>query len=86
MGDLFVLPEWRNLFTDKANKKGARATLGDYATYWADPEHGHSCHYLLLNRDMGELSCAHRQIVGDGWLLYESNRPYVKTNMSGLTG
>lgn len=86
MGDLFVLPEWRNLFIEKANKKGERATLGDYATYWADPQVGHSCHYLLLQRDMGELSCAHRKIVGDGWFLYESNLPYVKVNMSGLTG
>lgn len=85
MGDLFVLPEWRNLFIEQANSKGERATLSDYATYWADPEHGYACHYLLLNRDMGELSCAHRKIVGDGWFLYESNRPYVKTILSGLS-
>lgn len=84
MGDLFVLPEWRNLFIEQANKKGERATLADYATYWVDPEHGNFCHYLLLKRDMGELSCAHRQVVGDGWFLYESNRPYVKTILSEL--
>lgn len=84
MGDLFVLPEWRNLFIDKANKKGERAALGDYIAYWNDPERGDSCHYLLMPRDIGELSCAHRQIVGDGWFLYESNRPYVKVKMLGL--
>lgn len=81
MGDLFIVPMWRNLFPEKGAAKGDQATLGDYAHYWADPERGHSCHYLLTQRDMGELSCAHRQVVGDGWYLYESSKPYVKVKM-----
>ena len=81
MGDLFVKPSWRNLYKDH----GEDATLGDYATYWADPKIGQSCHYLLQGEDMGEIGCAVRHVVGDGWFLYESNRPYIKTDVaSGL--
>ena len=91
MGDLFVVPDWRNLYPDWKNEfpksgdgKGDQATLGDYAHYMADPNSGLSCHYLLTQRDIGDLKCANRIEVGDGWILYESNRPYVKVNMSGI--
>lgn len=93
MGDLFVVPKWRRLYPDWKDQfprsgegKGDKATLGDYAHYWADPALGDSCHYLLLRRDLGELKCATRQVIGEGWILYESNRPYVKVNMSGIQG
>lgn len=36
-----------------------------------------SYHYLLLGRDLGQLECAIRSEVGNGWFLYESTRPYV---------
>jgi len=42
-----------------------------------------SYHYLLLQRDLGELNCATRRIIGDGWVLYESTRPYVKVDVFG---
>ncbi|MDD4977150.1 MAG: hypothetical protein PHI29_00800 [Gallionella sp.] len=81
MGDLFVLPEWHNVFLEKVERKGDRAKLGDIVSYGGNiPEEGLSCHYLLLQRDLGELSFAHRHIVGGGWFLYESNKAYVKTN------
>lgn len=86
MGDLFVVPKWRNLFPENGVEKGDDATLGDYANHYADPENGYSCHYLLVQRDLGELNCANRQIAGDRWILYESNKPYVKVNMSGMRG
>ena len=89
MGDLFVVPQWRLLYPDWKDQfpkagdgRGDKATLGDYAHYWADPETGDSCHYLLAQRDLGELKCATRQIISDSWILYESNRPYVKVNLS----
>lgn len=40
-------------------------------------------HYLLIQRDLGELHCATRRDIGDGWLLYESTRPYVKVDVFG---
>jgi len=90
MGDLFVVPGWRNLYPDwkdqfphSGDGRGDKATLGDYAHYMANPNTGHSCHYLLLKRDLGELKCATRREIGDGWILYESNRPYVKVYMFG---
>jgi len=42
-----------------------------------------SYHYLLVQRDLGELHCATRRGIGDGWLLYESTRPYVKVDVFG---
>lgn len=89
MGDLFVVPGWRKIYPDwkdqfprSGDGKGDKATLGNYAHYMADPNTGDSCHYLLLQRDLGELKCATRRVIGDGWILYESNKPYVKTNVA----
>lgn len=91
MGDLFVVPGWRKLYPDwkdqfprSGDGRGDKATLGDYAHYMADPNTGDSCHYLLLQRDLGKLKCANRCEIGDGWIFYESNRPYVKVNMLGI--
>lgn len=42
-----------------------------------------SYHYLLVSRGFGELDCAVRRDVGEGWMLYESTRPYVKVNVLG---
>lgn len=66
MGDLFVLPEWRNPYRETHS-----ATLST------------SYHYLLAQRDFGELKCAIRQVIGDGWFLYESTRPYERADMLG---
>lgn len=37
-----------------------------------------SYHYLLVQRELGELDCSIRHKIGDGWFLYESTRPYVR--------
>ncbi|PJC05092.1 MAG: hypothetical protein CO069_01370 [Gallionellaceae bacterium CG_4_9_14_0_8_um_filter_60_335] len=66
MGNLFVLPEWRNPYRETNS-----ATLSS------------SYHYLLAQRDFGELKCAIRHDIGDGWFLYESTRPYEKADMLG---
>lgn len=79
--DLFVVPEWRNLFPEEGAAQGNDATLLDYLGAWVYPPYGDHCHYLLVQRDLGELSCAYRHVVGDGWILYESNRPYVKSRI-----
>ena len=72
--DLFIKPKWRNTFP-AADKTGG--SLSDIIFYVGeDYEYGYSCHYLLTNDDLGELNCASRQVVGDGWILYESNRLY----------
>lgn len=42
-----------------------------------------SYHCLLVQRDLGELHCATRRDIGDGWYLYESTRPYVKVDVLG---
>lgn len=42
-----------------------------------------SYHYLLVQRDLGELHCATRHDIGGGWVLYESTRPYVKVDVLG---
>lgn len=93
MGDLFVVPKWRKLYPDwkeqfphAGDGKGDQATLSDYAHYHADPNWGLSCHFLLTKCELGDLKCASRKEIGDGWILYESSRPYVKTNMSGMAG
>jgi hypothetical protein len=44
MADLFVMPEWHNLFIEEANNKGDQATLLDYVTSWTHPMCGFSCH------------------------------------------
>lgn len=31
-------------------------------------------YYLLVKRELGDLNCAMRHVIGDGWLLYESTR------------
>lgn len=61
MGDLFVVPSWRNLLRETNT-----ATLSN------------SYHYLLVQRELGELDCSIRHDIGDGWFLYESTRPYVR--------
>lgn len=45
-----------------------------------------SYHYLLVQRDLGELHCANRRVIGDGWYLYESTRPYMKVDVLGKGG
>lgn len=42
-----------------------------------------SYHYLLVKQDLGELHCATRRVIDDGWYFYESTRAYVKVGVLG---
>jgi len=42
-----------------------------------------SYHHLLVKQDLGELHCAIRRDIGDGWYIYESTRPYVRVDVLG---
>lgn len=64
-GDLVVLPTWRNVFPERAEKTGRLSTAI-----------GVCCHYVLTPRDFGEWSFATRSEVGD-WVLYTSKLPYA---------
>ncbi|ATG91419.1 hypothetical protein [Methylomonas koyamae] len=71
--DLFIKPKWRNTFPDTDREGGS---LADIVFYGGEISPDHRCHYLLTDTDLGELKCATRREVGDGWVLYENNQPY----------
>lgn len=77
--DLFILPDWRVVFPEADERGGTLSDVLYPNGGWAPG--GEICHYILGRRDLGELQCAARKDWGDGWILYESNRPYV-TNHS----
>lgn len=60
--DCVFLPTWRKFFDEYAGDTGclAKATRLD-------------CEYLFSTRDLGELSCADRKIVGD-WFFYQQKK------------
>lgn len=72
--DLYIKPDWRTTFPERDKNGGS---LSEVFFYSAHPGMGTVCHYALTQEDLGELSCATRTEVGEGWVLYESNRPYV---------
>lgn len=71
--DLFILPKWFNLFPDRA--MGSNGSLSKAAG-------GRMCHYVLSDRDYGELDAATRETYG-GWHLYRSKLPYTPKNILG---
>ncbi len=40
-------------------------------------------HYVLIERDYGELDCAERAVVGD-WVLYKSTAPYQPWSINSM--
>ena len=64
-GDLFIQPDWRELRLDADHADGSLTQVNG----------GTPCHFLLAEKDFGELACATRRFV-DGWVLYESKSPY----------
>lgn len=69
--DLFILPKWFNLFPDRA--MGSNGSLSKAVG-------GRMCHYVLSDRDYGELDAATRETCG-GWHLYRSKLPYTQKNI-----
>ena len=70
-----LIPPPRDFCTDADAEGGS---LSSVVWHWGeDAECGYVCHYLLTLQDLGDLRCASRRELGDGWILYESNRPYT---------
>ncbi len=74
--DLFVKPAWRRTFPEADARGGSLSDVLFGGHFGECVETGDVCQYLLANEDLGHLRCAHRVDIGDGWILYESNRPY----------
>ena len=75
MADLYIKPDWCNVFL---KKDAEDAQLVEVFYSWGfSPRRGWMCHYVLTPEDLGQLACANRTEVGDGWVLYESKQPYV---------
>lgn len=66
--DLFVYPSWRAIYPEHWTEDGAEL---DWATAMKP------CNHLLIERDLGEPSCATRTgPIAGTWWLYSSNAPY----------
>ena len=75
--DLFIKPGWRFTFPEYGGVTGSLSAV----VYGLESlEVGYFCHHLLTNADMGELACASRAVIGEGWVSYESNRPYAEAD------
>lgn len=75
--DLFIKPAWRYTFPEYG---GADGSLSAVVHSVESLGIGYFCHHLLTNTDMGELACATREEIGDGWVAYESKRPYAQSD------
>jgi len=64
--DLFIYPPWRRLLPQEMC---AQDSLWLTTQCWAR-------HYLLIEKDYGEMACAERTLVA-GWVLYKAKEPYV---------
>lgn len=73
--DLFITPSWRMTFAEYG---GADGSLSAVVHGLESPTIGYYCHHLLTQTDLGELGCATREDLGDGWIAYASTRPYVE--------
>lgn len=69
-GDLFILPDWHNVFPERMTQPGAKLSwlLG-----------GKKCNYLLTNRSLGELPCATHEDIA-GWSLYTNTAEHQDCN------
>ena len=73
MADLIV--GWPRTWPEQDKEGGS---LTDVVCYTGESlKRGDICHYVLLHKDIGPLKSATRTVVGDGWFLYKSKRPYV---------
>lgn len=69
---LFIKPSWRRVFPEVDAQGGSLTDIvfGSGPILRSDDV----CRSLLTDVDLGILKCARRIEVGDGWILYESNR------------
>lgn len=74
LADLWIMPGFRNAWPERDSDE---ASLTDIVAYTGrDPGCWDVCYYILTTNDWGELKCATRTEVGDGWRLYQCKRPY----------
>ncbi len=69
-GDLLVRPTWRKFRIPQGIATGKLSTAASVSC----------CYYVLSPEDFGEVPFAYRESIGDGWVLYKSNLPYVPCN------
>lgn len=70
--DLYVYPSWRKIYPEAWEKEGAEL---DWATAMKP------CNHLLIQKDLGEPTCATRTgPIAGSWWLYSSNAPYKDCN------
>jgi hypothetical protein len=75
MADLLIQPSYRRANLDADEEGGQLVKV--FHSWGYSLKNGWACHYVLTPEDLGQLACAHRSEVGDGWVLYESKQPYV---------
>ena len=71
-GDLFIRPTFRHFRIAEGTATGRLSTAAGSC----------GCYYVLSPEDFGELSFASRSVVGE-WVLYRSNKPYVRCDPLG---
>lgn len=74
--DCFIRPSWRLMFPEYGGRDGS---LSAVVHGLESPGVGYFCHHLLTNEDLGELACAEREELGEGWIHYASKRPYLES-------
>ena len=76
MADLLIQPDWRRALPEN-DAEDAQLVSVFNGSWGYSPKKGWMCHYVLTPDDLGQLACANRTEVGDGWVLYESKQPYI---------
>ena len=73
MADLFIRP-YMGFSSPERDKEGG-ALVGVFGTPMSHFMPGNGCRYVLTPDDLGELKCATRREVGEGWVLYQARNP-----------
>jgi hypothetical protein len=67
--DLFILPSWHRFFADKLREGGKLR--------WAVHK---PCNRVIVRGEYGEIACATRAEICDGWWLYTATTPHENCN------
>jgi hypothetical protein len=74
MADLYIKPDWRRDSLERDAEGGQLVRI--FSSFGYEVSSGQVCHYVLTPDDLGELKCADRTEVGEGWILYQSKQTY----------
>ena len=70
MADLFIKPHCCASFPERDKSDGKLVSVfGSTLSHFTS---GDSCRYVITPNDLGELKCAKRRELGEGWVLYQS--------------